>query len=119
MKKLFILLVAVFAFATSGFAANEYDLFASLNDKSKLNAISNYIQADFQQKNQLGEIFRLSAEKLDKALKANDDVSAKKALYFNLANAKAVLSPAQYRKYLTVLNLTYLNRQESLLVAER
>ena len=39
-------------------------------------------------------------------LKSNDETKINKVLMFNVGNAKYILSDKQYRKYLTVLNLT-------------
>ncbi|MFR9165924.1 MAG: hypothetical protein ACLVKO_06805 [Dysgonomonas sp.] len=46
-------------------------------------------------------------------------VAEQKALQFNLANARVVLSPEQYRKYVTVLNITINNDAQASLLAEK
>jgi len=48
-------------------------------------------------------------------LKADNENSAQKALMFNLANAKAILTELQYRKYLTMLNVSVYNEKVTLL----
>ncbi len=110
MKKVLVS-VALFAvmFSANIFAQSNYDVFYKLNEKSTFNSMVRYLQADYSQASDLQYVFTLTEKKL-KAAKDNS-VNTEKALRFNLANVKAVLSPEQYRKYLTVLNLSVQNQE--------
>lgn len=112
MKRFFILGAVILAFGATSFASNEYSLFSELNETGKVNALSNYLEATSEQKNYLKEIFARSAKKMEEAVTDGEvsETKAKKAMAFNLANAKHVLSPEQYKKYLIVLNMTLNNK---------
>lgn len=111
MKKLFILVAAIFAYVGSVSAStNSYDFMFRLNEKQTFNAIMRYIQADYYQQDQLREMFNDSASRMNKAKKTNDEAAIEKALYFNLANARDILSHEQYRKYLALINVTVNNQ---------
>lgn len=112
MKRLLILFVAVLGLSISSFAQNSYDVLWVLNNNSTFNAVANYVQASPSQKESMKDIFYDSAEKLKQAMIDNDKEAAEKALYFNLANVKSVLSGKQYKKYLTILNATINNQQD-------
>ncbi|HMM03087.1 MAG: hypothetical protein ACK5KN_13370 [Dysgonomonas sp.] len=118
MKRLSILFVAILAFSISSFASNDYEVLWVLNNKSTFNTVTDYVQASPAQKEQLGNIFYDSAERLKNALQDNDKEGAWKALAFNLANTKSVLSAQQYRKYLAILNATY-QQTQGVLVANK
>ncbi len=115
MKKFFIIASAIMAFGMSSFAENDYKMFLSLKESSTIHAVSYYVGADFEQESQLRMIMQQSADKMKKALDKNDEIAAKKAMYYNLANTKAVLSSEQYKKYLSLLNVTSYNRGGDLL----
>ncbi len=122
MKRLFIFAVALFSLSSVTFAADgEYAFLSKLNEKEKFDGLANYLEADYQQQMYLKEIFELSSQKMEKASKSseNSEKEVQKALAFNLANTKSVLSDEQYRKYLIVLNMTSNNSNNSLLLAEK
>ncbi|MDU1906183.1 MAG: hypothetical protein E6772_15540 [Dysgonomonas sp.] len=113
MKRFFILVAVVAAFSTTTFASNnEYNLLSGLNETEKVNALSNYLGATSEQKEYLKEIFARSAQKAGTATTEGEisDAKVKKAMAFNLANAKSVLTPEQYKKYLIILNMTLNNK---------
>lgn len=115
MKKLFTLVAAIFIYAASASASNGYEFMLKLDEKTTFSAIARYIEADFEQQSQLKEMFKDTSKKMADAISENNDAAVEKALYFNLANAKKILSDTQYRKYLTMLNVTYQNKQYELL----
>lgn len=122
MKRLFILAVALFSLSSISFAADgNYAFLSKLNEKEKFNGLVNYLGADYEQQRYLKEIFELSSQKMEKASRsgADSDKEVKRALAFNLANTKSVLSAEQYKKYLIVLNMTSINSNNSALVAEK
>lgn len=122
MKRLFILAVALFSLSSISFAADgNYAFLSKLNEKEKFSGLVNYLQADYEQQRYLKEIFEISSQKMEKATRsgAESEKEVKKALAFNLANTKNVLSPEQYKKYLIVLNMTSINSKNNALIAEK
>lgn len=122
MKRLFILAVALFSLSSISFAADgNYAFLSKLNEKEKFNGLVNYLGADYEQQRYLKEIFELSSQKMEKASRsgADSDKEVRRALAFNLANTKSVLSAEQYKKYLIVLNMTSINSNNTALVAEK
>lgn len=112
MKKLFMLVAVAFALTASVSAqSGDYSFLVKLGEKPTFKAISNYIGTSFDQYDAVREILQDSSVKMEAAIKSNDETAVKKALYFNLANMRAVLSKEQYRKYLAVLNASYNNQQ--------
>lgn len=109
MKKLFILVAIVFAVVGSASASNNYGFMLRLGEQKTFNSVMRYIQADYDQKDQMKAMLYDSASRLDRAMKSKDDKAIEKAVYFNLANARNILSVDQYRKYLAVLNITLRN----------
>ena len=122
MKRLFILAVAIFSLSSVIFASNgDYAFLSKLNEKEKFNGLVNYLEADYEQQRYLKEIFELSSQKMERASRSgeNSEKEVKKALAFNLANTKSVLSAEQYKKYLIVLNMTSINSSNTALLAEK
>lgn len=113
MKRLSILLVGILIFSINSFAkdGDEYNVLWTLKNSATANAIAEYIEATPEQAQIMDNIYYASVQRLTEALSESSKTEAQKALYFNIANAKAVLSPAQFRKYLTILNKTYYNQQ--------
>lgn len=111
MKRLFVLIAAVITLGGTTFAQDnngkEYAILSKLAENGKLDGLAKYLEADMLQKDYLEEIFALSLQKMGKADGSiASEKNLKKAMTFNLANMKSVLTPEQYKKYLTVLNLT-------------
>lgn len=113
MKRLSILVMAIVAFCISTYASGEYNVLWSLNNQKTFYAVTEYVGANDEQSKELRDIFYSSSERLRDALVNNNRADAEKALDFNLANAKAILTPEQYRKYLQILNTTYNQQRES------
>jgi len=120
MKKIVISALFMLAVVGNAFALelNDYKVFSKLNNESTLRSLVRYLNADVEQQGQLKYVFRLTQDKVNVAVNKGCEVEAEKALYFNLANMKQLLSDEQYRKYLVVLNLTVAGNDE-VLVAER
>ncbi|MDL2214725.1 hypothetical protein LJC00_00865 [Dysgonomonas sp. OttesenSCG-928-M03] len=121
MKRLFMLVAAVIALGSTAFASNgEYEVISKLNNKKTIEGVSSYLKVNFYQREYMEDIFALSAKKMEKAMDGGvvSDTDAKKALAFNLANMKDILSPDQYKKYLVVLNISVNNMNQANLLAE-
>ncbi|MFW9597993.1 MAG: hypothetical protein ACMV0Y_08600 [Paludibacter sp.] len=121
MKKIVLSALLMLAVCGSAFAhemeLNDYKVFGKLNNETTLRSLVRYLNADEEQHGQLKYIFQLTERKVNSAVEKGDEVSAENAMFFNLGNAKSVLSPEQYRKYLLVVNLTVAGKEE-LRVAE-
>ena len=115
MKKVLVLVMVVFA--TSAFAINptNYKAVYKLNNETTFNSLVRYLNADDTQAEQLRYVFELTENKMKSALKSDNEAAADKVLMFNVGNAKYILSDNQYKKYLTVLNLSVNNESGELL----
>jgi len=115
MKKVLVLVMVVFA--TSAFAINptNYKAVYKLNNETTFNSLVRYLNADGTQAEQLRYVFELTENRMKSALKSDNELAADKVLMFNVGNAKYILSDNQYKKYLTVLNLSVNNESEELL----
>ena len=116
MKKIFSLAIILVAFGASVFAVNpsDYTVFYQLNNTNTFNSLARYLDVDYDQADQLKYVFSLTENKLNSALKADNEKAAEKALRFNLGNAKAILSEVQYKKYLSALNVSIYNEKVTL-----
>lgn len=117
MKKIILSVLFVLAVYGNSFAMelNDYRVFSKLNNETTLRSLVRYLDADVEQHGQLKYVFELTDRKVKNAVNNGDEVEAEKALYFNLANMKHLLSEEQYKKYLVVLNLTVAGNEEVLL----
>ena len=117
MKKIFSLAIILVAFGASVSAVNlsDYTVFYQLNNTTTFNSLVRYLDVDYAQADQLKYVFSITENKLNSALKADNEVSVDKALKFNLANAKAILSDVQYKKYLSALNVSIYNEKLTLI----
>ncbi len=115
MKKILVLVMIAMATAGSAFAENpvKYETLYKLNNDVTFNSMARYLNADEDQKDQLKYVFLKTEDKIKSALKNEDLTAADKALRFNLANAKYILSAEQYKKYIAVLNVSiYYNGED-------
>jgi len=112
MKKVLVVFLVAVAFATSVFAENndKYDIFIKMNNQKTFNGLVSYLQTDYSQTEKLELVFSMTEQKLKTALKNENELEAEKVIFFNLGNAKLVLSEEQYKKYLTIINLSVNNR---------
>lgn len=110
MKRLSILVIAFIAISVSTFANGGYNVLWSLNNRDTFNSVTEFIGATPKQSEELKDIFYSSTMRLQDALVENSNTEAQKALDFNLANAKSILTPEQYRKYLQILNKIYFEK---------
>lgn len=120
MKKIVLLIAVLVAGATSTYAINPVDseVFYKLNDEATFNGLMKYLKADGEQAENLKYIFEVTESKIKAAVKNENDEASDKAVNFNLANAKNILTPYQYKKYLSIVNLTINNRYEEILLTE-
>lgn len=120
MKRLLLLVVVSIVLGGTTFAKNnleskEYAVLSKLNSQNKVDGLVRYLNANTSQKEYLEEIFALSTKKMEREISKQQtpETAIEKIVAFNLANVKSVLSPEQYRKYLTILNMTMNNTPEA------
>ena len=115
MKKILVLVMV--AFATSVFAVNptNYKAIYKLNNEKTFNKLVRYLNVSDTQVDQLKNMFQLSENKMRVALKSGNEEAADNVLLYNAGNAKYILTYNQYKKYLTVLNLTINNVNDDFL----
>ncbi len=120
MKKNLGLAIMAVLFASNSFAIglNERRVFNKLNNESTVNSLSKYLQISQEQKLQLINIFEITSIKLNDALNKEDEIAAEKAVWFNLANSKTILTDGQYRKFVALLDLTIENSRNIYIAAE-
>ena len=115
MKKILMVILGVVVTATSAFALDttKYGVFSSLSNENTFYGLVRYLDVDNSQAEKLEVVFSMTEEKMESALKKNDEKAAEKAMFFNLGNVKSVLSDAQYKKYLTLINATVNNNKSN------
>jgi len=120
MKRLFVLGLAIMALGVNAFAAGG-GVIEKLGNESVFNGIVKYLDAGYQQSSDLRYIFDETARRYEKETARGKDASeaAQKAFHFNLANAKVILSPEQYRKFVRVLNVSVYNEVNNTYLAEK
>lgn len=108
----------MFALSTTFAVAqvSDFEFMTKMNEGKSLKALAKYVEAGFEQYGDMRMVLNSSAYKMEKAIESNDEAQVKKALNFNLANMRAILTKEQYRKYLTLLNVSYYNKQNLLAV---
>jgi len=115
MKKILMVILGVVVTATSAFALDttKYGVFSKLSNENTFYGVVRYLDVDSSQAEKLEVVFSMTEEKMESALNKNNEVAAEKAMYFNLGNVKSVLSDAQYKKYLTLINVTVNNTKSN------
>lgn len=108
MKRILLVMILAVVGMTASYSMElrEYNVLYKVSDRNTFRALVKYLNADEQQELQLRYIFSLTERKLNYANKKESVIDAEKALMFNLGNAKHILTPDQYRKYLIVLNVS-------------
>lgn len=118
MKKLIVMIMLVFASANatisaqSGLELKDFNVFLKLNDHTTFRSLVRYLRLDFDQTERLKYINNLTERKLNYANRKESTPAAERAMLFNLGNAKHILTPEQYRKYLIVLNVSRFSNYE-------
>ena len=120
MKRLFVLGLAIMALGANVFASGN-EVINKLNDDTVFRGMVRYLDAGYQQTNDLRYVFSESARIYNKATAKgmNTAEASQKAFNFNLANARAILSPEQYKKFVRVLNISVNNEINKSLLAEK
>jgi len=114
MKKILMVIIVALAgiSVTNAMEMRDYNVLYKLNDNTVFNSLVRYLDINDSQADQLAYVFELTQEKLNRANLRSDLSAAEKAMYFNLGNAKYILSENQYRKYLIILNVSRFSNYE-------
>ena len=117
MKKLiFIMMVAAATTSALGINPIVSTVFSKMNNEATLKYISNYLNADDFQTAELESIFYCTDQLLKSSKNEAGESYAASAVNYNLTSMKNVLSNAQYRKYLVLVNLSITNAENNLAV---
>ncbi len=110
-----MIMLASVSFSASALELNEYKVFNRLSNESTQKSLARYLQTSEAQAKMLKTVFEQTGNKMKHAIDNENEMAAEKAMWFNLANAKSILTPAQYKKYLVALNLTVHSRNYEVL----
>lgn len=114
MKKIMILAVAMFAMATTTFAADEAtNATAAFNMNVKMGSLANALSLNIDQAEAVADVHKnFTADMMNAATAAKDERTAMidKAVIKDLKYMHSILNDSQYRKYVMLLNATLMNR---------
>ena len=114
MKKIMILAVAMFAMATTTFAADEAtNATAAYNMNVKMGSLANALSLNIDQAEAVADVHKnFTADMMNAATAAKDEraVMIDKAVIKDLKYMHSILNDSQYRKYVMLLNATLMNR---------
>lgn len=114
MKKIMILAVAMFAMATTTFAADEAtNATAAYNMNVKMGSLANALSLNIDQAEAVADVHKnFTADMMNAATAAKDERAAMidKAVIKDLQYMHSILNDSQYRKYVMLLNATLMNR---------
>ncbi len=111
MRRLGLVFSAIVLVATMSFGqSKKVNLVSDIN----FDKLSNYLQLKPSQMNEVASINEFFSEQLAEASRASEsryDKKVHQAVYSNLKLMKGTLSEDQYRKYLTLINVTNNNNR--------
>ena len=111
MRRLGLVFSAIVLVATMSFGqSKKMNLVSDINFEK----LSNYLQLKPSQMNEVASINEFFSEQLAEASRASEsryDKKVHQAVYSNLKLMKGTLSEDQYRKYLTLINVTNNNNR--------
>ena len=115
MKKVLVIVMVAISSTVFAIDPSSYKVIYKLNNETTFNGLIHYLNADESQANQLKQIFEVTENRMKTALKLNSENEVEDVLFYNVLNAKCILTDEQYKKYLTVLNVTVSNNYQELL----
>ena len=114
MKTIMIMAVAMFAMATTTFAAEENtNATAAFNMNVKMGSLANALSLNLDQAEAVADVHKnFTADMMNAATATAEDRAAMidKAIIKDLKYMHSILNDAQYRKYVMLLNVTLVNR---------
>jgi hypothetical protein len=116
MKKILVILVIALAgiSSASSMELSEYKVFYKMNESSTFRSLMKYLDASQEQAYQMSYVLNQTERKLNYANRKESLDAAERAMFFNLGNAKSILSKEQYRKYLIILNISRFSEYDTL-----
>ena len=113
MKRLGLTLVAAVCLTATTFAAGNQPTTAKWEGNINITKLSKYLNLDSNQHEEVANICEYFTEQMEHATnsKKNQEKLLRNAVYGNLKLMKKVLTPDQYRKYVTLLNVTNNNNR--------
>ena len=114
MKKIMIMAVAMFAMATTTFAAEENtNATAAYNMNIKMGSLASALSLNIDQAEAVADVHKnFTADMMNAATATAEDRAAMidKAVIKDLKYMHSILNNTQYRKYVMLLNATLINR---------
>ena len=114
MKKIMIMAVAMFAMATTTFAAEENtNATAAFNMNVKMGSLASALSLNIDQAEAVADVHKnFTADMMNAATASAEDRAAMidKAVLKDLKYMHVILNNNQYRKYVMLLNTTLINR---------
>ena len=111
MKKIMILAVAMFAMATTTFAADEAtNATAAYNMNVKMGSLANALSLNIDQAEAVADVHKNFTADMMNAAKDERAAMIDKAVIKDLKYMHSILNDSQYRKYVMLLNATLMNR---------
>ena len=114
MKKIMVMAVALFAMATTTFAADEAtNATAAYNMNVKMGSLADALSLNIDQCEAVADVHKnFTADMMNAAAAPADERAAMidKAVIKDLKYIHGILNNAQYRKYVMLLNATLVNR---------
>ncbi|MBN2942976.1 MAG: hypothetical protein JTJ18_13250 [Streptococcus sp.] len=114
MKKIMVLAVAMFAMATTTFAADEEtNATAAYNMNIKMSSLADALSLNIDQVEAVADVHKnFTADMMNAATATGEDRAAMidKAVLKDLKYMHVILDNSQYRKYVMLLNTTLINR---------
>lgn len=113
MKRIAIALMAIFCLSVSSFAVENQPTVAKWEGNINVNKLGKYLNLSPEQGEEVGNICDYFSEQMSRATNAkkNRDEKLRTAVYGNLKLMKKTLTPEQYTKYATLLNVTLMNKE--------
>jgi len=109
MKRLGLAVAAILLSASVGFAQSDYSKFGKEPFAVSFDKLNKYLELESYQMKEVSNINDFFIEKQSESLRAGakrKDAKMHEAIYGNLKLMKQALTQKQYRKYLTLINVT-------------
>ncbi len=112
MKKSVLTFVAAFCLAAGAFAAGNQPTNAKWEGNINVSKLGKYLSLSASQSQEVSNICTYFTEQMEQATssKKNKESKVHNAVYGNLKLMKQTLTPEQYTKYATLLNVTLNNK---------
>lgn len=112
MKRIVLTVAAVLCLGAASYAAENQPVVVKWERDINVSKLSRYLELDVDQKKEVADITEFFSAQMSRAVRANKDQDKKlhNAVYGNLKLMKKTLTPAQYSKYIALINVTLKNK---------